>query len=223
MIKSALEKIRDFLKFSKLLIKENKGKLFTTILLLLTIWGLNNTKSETIEQKEVKSTIMINSEVVDDVINKSDVLGWIVKRDDINYYLLDKSSSSDYQIKDGKLIVKSISDTYVLLIILIVIFSAILLTGTLSSDSDINWNLKEIIKDFLFYKMKVDYEGENKYYTLNGKLLFSHEKNRNFSRWDIEENFNDKLVLYLKNKNILDNWESASKRRERQLKELFEK
>ena len=43
----------------------------------------------------------------------------------------------------------------------------------------------------------------------------------NYGTWEIEDNIEESIKFYLKNKNLLESWEPLSKKREKQLEEIL--
>jgi hypothetical protein len=214
------ETILDILRFSFILIKENKGKIITTILLFLSIWGIERMDEYNYSEYKLVSSITHEGSMVNQPIDVDKSLGWIINTGENKIKIL-KNGNDGYSFKDGNLILKSTNDGFVFLIIIIVILSGILLGGTFSSDSDINWNIKEISRDFLYSKVKKFTESGFSYYSLYGKLLFKLDNNIKYNNWEIKDNIEESIKFYQKNKNLFEDWEPLSKKREKQLEEIL--
>lgn len=214
------ERILDILEFSWILIKENKGKLTTIILLFLSIWGVERVDEYDYSEYKLKSTITTDGSLVNQFMNESKSIGWIVDTGEDKVEII-KNESDKYSFKDGNLIVKSVSDGFVFLVLIIIILSGILFACTFSSDSDINWNLNGIKKDFLYSKVNCVIENGFKHYVLYDRLLFKLDVKVNYGTWEIEDNIQDKIKFYLRNKNLLESWMPLSKKREKQLAEIL--
>ena len=216
------ESIKDFVYFFWLLIDKNKGKVTSIILLLLTIQGLRTVDSEKINTIHVRSTITSDSTISMGLIDDKNTIAWISMKDSIgDLKIHNKSEFSSYKIDRNKITYNSENETFIFLVVIFIILSAIILFGTFSSDTDINWELKEIKKEFLFKKIESEEEGGNKYYYIYDRILFKHSLTQKVDHWHIINNCEESIKIYLKNKKLLNEYIPRRIKREKQLEEIL--
>lgn len=215
------EKTKDFFYFIWILIKKNVGKTVTLLLFSLTTWGLYEVDSTKEVKLEATSTIESETTISPGLIDGKDVIGWLSKKEDGSTVIYDKSDLSEYKIDGNTIIYQKDNDAFVGLILLIVIFSGILLVGTFSSDTDINWEIRSVVKELLFSKIESDEEDGNKYYYMKNRLLFKHPVSQRVDHWSVINNCEESIKVYLKNKNLLSEHIPLRIKRERQLEEIL--
>jgi hypothetical protein len=216
------ESMKDFVYFFWLLIDKNKGKVTSIILLLLTIHGLRVVDSQKINTIHVRSTITSDSTISMGLIDEKNTIAWLSMKDsDGNLKIYNKSDFSSYKIDGNKITYNSENEFFIFLVVIFIILSAIILVGTLSSDTDINWELKEVKKQFLFKKIESEEEDGNKYYYIYDRILFKHSLTQRIEHWHIINNCEESIAVYLKNKKLLNEYIPKRIKREKKLEEIL--
>lgn len=105
-----------------------------------------------------------------------------------------KELLTDSRILDNNLVCKEISDAYIILIVIGIVFSIIFLIACFIPDEEVNWNFGDVWDTTKVLFVKSISEDDIYYYTYRGRLVA--KKNYMLGEWDLEKLLSYPLNIY---------------------------
>lgn len=122
--------------------------------------------------------------------------------------------SQDDLDKNKKLTIKEVNDVRGLCITITFIILFMLFITSFSNDSDVNWEIKDVIANHRISNVETEMENNIYTYTYKGKLLFETTYRTDSSH------LKDIMVTFLKNPNLFPDYETKKSRRKRLLSDI---